>query len=401
MLPTLLILLLLALTTAAVLTVQLRRRHMQYWLPSFLSQEARRLTTPRPRTPIHVLLCIADHFEPTPGPEGTEAVAHWTRDYPTLLGNFRDSDGRTPRHTFFYPLDMYDEAHVDAIAHLCAQGFGEVEVHLHHDNDTATSLARRLNQGLDLLANRHNLLGRWPDGRPAYGFIHGNWALNNSRPDGRWCGVNDELSVLVSTGCFADFTLPSAPSPTQTRIINSIYYATSHPDCSKSHDHGTPLASAPQPNASLMLIQGPLRLHRRGLRPIVENACLQHSQPPTMDRLNQWIKAGIHVPTRPDLVFIKLHTHGSTPANRTVLLGDPMVHFHQDLAARAASDPSFKFHYVTAREMYNIAKAAESGSTLSVAELLDFQILPPRPNNTSNFLPITRKSAPVASQVGR
>ena len=44
-----------------------------------------------------------------------------------------------------------------------------------------------------------------------YAFIHGNWSLCNSRPDGRYCGVNNELDVLRETGCYADFTLPSAP----------------------------------------------------------------------------------------------------------------------------------------------------------------------------------------------
>ena len=81
----------------------------------------------------------------------------------------------------------------------------------------------------ELLADRHGLLARRRDtGELPYGFIHGNWALDNSRPDGRCCGVNNELAILRETGCYADFTLPSAPSPAQTAKINSIYYA-GHP----------------------------------------------------------------------------------------------------------------------------------------------------------------------------
>ena len=72
------------------------------------------------------------------------------------------------------------------------------------------------------MAERHGLLSRDRyTGEVGYGFIHGNWALDNSRPDGRMCGVDNELDVLRETGCYADFTLPSAPSPTQTRKINS------------------------------------------------------------------------------------------------------------------------------------------------------------------------------------
>ncbi|MEJ7636728.1 MAG: hypothetical protein WKF75_01760 [Singulisphaera sp.] len=60
--------------------------------------------------------------------------------------------------------------------------------------------------------------------------------------------VNNEIDVLRETGCYADFTLPSAPSPTQTRQINSIYYASDDPRRPKSHDRGSPSAAArPRP----------------------------------------------------------------------------------------------------------------------------------------------------------
>ena len=50
-----------------------------------------------------------------------------------------------------------------------------------------------------------------------FGFAPRNWALCNARRDGRWCGVNDELGVLRRTGCYADFTLPSATGEPVTR----------------------------------------------------------------------------------------------------------------------------------------------------------------------------------------
>jgi hypothetical protein len=78
--------------------------------------------------------------------------------------------------------------------------------------------------------------------RIAYGFVHGNWALCNSRPDGDWCGVNEELTVLAQTGCYADFTFPSAPSPTQPRMVNAVCgmrHAVCQPACRESR-HRTP-----------------------------------------------------------------------------------------------------------------------------------------------------------------
>src|SRR5439155_815789 len=147
----------------------------------------------------------------------------------------------------------------DALAGLCRAGYGEVEIHLHHDNDTAANLRRTLLNFKATLHEQHGLLGR--DRRTnevAYGFIHGNWALDNARSDGRWCGVNNELDVLRETGCYADFTLPSAPSPTQTHKINSIYYACDDPLRPLSHNTGRDVGTGAAPDKALLLIQGPL-----------------------------------------------------------------------------------------------------------------------------------------------
>jgi hypothetical protein len=356
----------------------LRVRGLDRCLVPYLLQ-ARRRHAIKNNDPVHVLICIADHFEPQWGNVSPEValgrVQHWVAHYPKCFARFRDSDGRPPRHTFFFPIDQYDADHVDSLAELCRQGFGEVEIHLHHDHDTASNLRQTLLHYTQLLTERHGLLSRPREGKQiAYGFIHGNWALDNARPDGRWCGVKNELDILRETGCFADFTLPSAPSATQTRKINSIYYARGIPGHCKSHDSGIDVGAAPAPQDSLMLIQGPLMLdwHRRR----IENACLQASQPPSMHRLDLWTRAGISVPSRPDWRFVKLHTHGAPEGNQRMLLGQPMLAFHANLALRAQDNPNFHFHYVTAREMYNLVRAAETGYQGVVAGVLDYELQP-------------------------
>jgi hypothetical protein len=230
------------------------------------------------------------------------------------------------------------------------------------------------------LASIHGLLPRDKrTGDVAYGFIHGNWALDNSRPDGRRCGVNNELEILRETGCYADFTMPSAPDPTQTRTINSIYYAVDDPIRPKSHDLGIPAGTGAVPSDALMLIQGPLVLDWRrrkwGLIPRIENGCIQGNQPATIERLDNWLMARVQVPTRPDWFFVKLHTHGAPESNQRVLLGEPMVRFHEDLARRARQDPNFQFHYVTAREMFNLVRAAEAGWQGTVADARDYELV--------------------------
>jgi hypothetical protein len=361
----------------------LRQRGMDRWLATYIAQAGKRGAPPAGK-PVHVLLCIADHYEPMVGRPSTEQAAqrveNWVSQYPRLFAGVRDSDGKPPQHTFFFPIDEYDAKHVDAIAGLCRAGYGEVEIHHHHDHDTAEALGKRLTSFVELFRDRHGVLPRdRRTGKAMYGFVHGNWALDNSRPDGRWCGVNNELDVLRETGCYADFTLPSAPSPTQTRKINSIYYAKDDPARPKSHDWGVDAGAGPRPADSLMLIQGPLLLNWRsrrfGIVPRIENACLQSSQPPTMARLNLWLRARVQVPQRPDWYFVKLHTHGALERNQAVLLGAPMVQFHADLAARASRDKNFHYHYVTAREMYNLAAAAEAGWQGSVEAARDFALI--------------------------
>lgn len=338
----------------------LRRRNMQNWIgPYVCSRPVRRRLAESP--PVEVLIAVCDHYEPecygASRETARERVARWVREYPQQFERFRDADGRPPQHTFFFPQDEYRPEYLDSLAGLCGRGFGDVDVHLHHDADSAESLREKLEGFRETLRERHGLLRADPaTGNIVYGFIHGNWALCNSRPDGRWCGVDQELTVLRETGCYADFTLPSAPSATQTSTINSIYYARDIPHRRKSHDSGirARVGDAP-PAASLLMIQGPLMLdwrHRKlGLLPRLENADIHAGRPATWERLQLWLQARVHVAGRPDVVFVKLHTHGCKDGNIDTWLAGDMQRFHQQLADAARSQPEFRFRYVTAWEM--------------------------------------------------
>jgi hypothetical protein len=208
---------------------------------------------------------VADHFEPANGGVSLEVqrqrVARWARDYPTLASEFADADGRPPQHTFFFPAEAYRSEHLDALAKISASGYGEVEVHLHHGHDTSAGLRSRLASFTTTLVERHGLLSRHADGSVAYAFIHGDWALDNGGLDASTCGVNDELTVLRETGCYADLTMPAVPNPAQSRVVNRIYYAQDDPDRPRSYDTGVPAGVNRRPPADgLLLIEGPLRI---------------------------------------------------------------------------------------------------------------------------------------------
>jgi hypothetical protein len=322
--------------------------------------------------PLRVFICVADHYDPKRARPSREIerqrVDRWMEGYPRSVAGLADSAGRAPQHTFFYPAEEYEPEHLDRLAELCQAGYGEVEVHLHHDNDTSERLRETLLTFTSALYERHGLLAKDAEGKIRYGFIHGNWALDNSRKDGRWCGVNDELTVLAETGCYADFTMPSAPADCQTRTINSIYYARDDCQRPKSHDRGVPARVGGRPPADgLLMIQGPLALNWRrrkwGVLPRLENGDLHGGHPPDEQRLRLWLRAGVGVVGRPEWRFVKLHTHGAQERNAAMLLGEPMRRFHESLAELARRQADFRYYYVTAREMADLVRQAEAGAT--------------------------------------
>ncbi len=365
------------------------------WLPGYV-----RSVLSRPRQhggPRHLFFCVTDHFEPRRGgipvEQAREFVRSWVTDYTESVRAFRDADGRLPQHTFFYPAEEYDPAVLDSLAGLCRKGLGEVEIHLHHRHDTAEGVRHTLEAFRDTLRKEHGLLGsdvlrREDAGGPGgggggcvrYGFIHGNWALCNSRPDGDWCGVNEELGILAATGCYADFTFPSAPSPTQARMVNAIYRACDIPGRPRSADSGVRVVVTGQKQAGrgLMLIQGPLALNWRrrkwGVLPRIENAELSGANPPTADRLRLWIAQQIGVGGMPDWVFVKVHTHGCVPPNRDVLLGSTMRDLHLTMQRDFNDGKLWQTHYVTAREIYNLVRAAEDGVSGEPGAWRDYMI---------------------------
>src|SRR5438477_9137111 len=93
---------------ALLFAVGVRQRRMDRWLVPYVLQTLRR-RSPRRGEPVHLILCVADHYEPNwnaSGPAEADArVGRWVREYPALFGDLRDSDGRPPQHTFFYPME--------------------------------------------------------------------------------------------------------------------------------------------------------------------------------------------------------------------------------------------------------------------------------------------------------
>jgi len=338
-------------------------RNAQLWLPGYLDS----LTSVKTPPPARVWLLIADHFEPFCKP-GNEAIAHkrvatWSEKWPAIAHRHRDSAGTPPCYTFFYPEEEYNPQLLDGLAEMTQAGIADVEVHLHHDGEGEQNFVDRISGFKEILSERHSLL-RKHNGTIVFGFIHGNWALDNSLPGGRWCGLNNEIALLRDIGCYADFTLPSAPSPAQTRTINTIYWASDDPLRPKSHDTGVPVRAGETSCGDLLMIPGPLTLNwssrKFGLLPRLETGELAASNPVTRQRVRLWLK---YAPRIGDDLFIKLFAHGARETNAAQLLErdlDLTFHLMRDECSRQGS----ALHYGSAWKMRNAIESARSPQKL-------------------------------------
>lgn len=359
------------------------------WLPSFATQRFSTRLTARGGS-AHLIIAVADHFEPSFVPEAPRTLApldiqearleRWCRELPKALSDHRDADGRPFRHTYFFPAEQYDAGLLQRLADHCRAGWGEVEIHLHHGvhaPDTSAATRAMLAGFRDRLVH-HGLLSSWDgDGRPRYAFVHGNWALANSS-GGRFCGVDDELAILAETGCYGDFTLPSAPDPAQTATVNTLYECTLPLSQRAAHRRGRRLTVGRAPTTFPLIMQGPLALDfsRTGARfviPRIENAEVSARRPITARRIAIWRRMAVTVRGRPDWVFIKLHCHGMDERDRDAMLGAGRAESLRAIEqfARGAGD---KLHFVTTREMANIALAACDGRDGSPGEYRDYRL---------------------------
>lgn len=325
-------------------------RNSKLWGPAYLRDRCSRLLDFA--KPSRVWLTIADHYEPLwqTGDEGLgrQRVLAWEMKWPEIAARHTDSIGNKPRYSFFFPEEEYRPQFLDPLAKLASQDIADVEVHIHHDGDTREKFIEKMSRFIETLHVRHGLLRRIND-KVAFGFIHGNWALDNSRPDGRWCGLNDEITILRDLGCYADFTMPSGDSPTQARTVNKIYWAKDDPARPKSYDTGIEVTPGSDREGDLLMITGPLGIRwAERLIPRMEYGEIAANDPPTEYRVRKWLDLAPRIGSD---IFIKLHTHGTQEKNSTLLLSGGLDKLFSSFSAECAHR-GLELRFASAWEMY-------------------------------------------------
>lgn len=333
--------------------------HADVWFPGYLRSVARAAGRPAPQ---RLWVAVTDHYEPfwKNKDEGlaAERVALWSRCWPEVARRHRDSAGRPPVWSFFYPEEEYRPALLDALARFREDGIGDVEIHIHHDGEGEAFFVDHMSRYCELLHSRHGLL-RKREGRLAFGFIHGNWSLDNSRPDGRWCGLNNELILLRQLGCYADFTMPCGPSPMQAGLMNSLYWAIDDPAKPKSYDSGQLLTpGVPPPANALMMIPGPfaIRLGKR-LKPKLEIGELAGPLPVDGSRVRAWFR---HAPVLGADQFLKLFAHGTQERHSGPFFQGMLDALFSALQAHAHAR-GMEIYFVSAWRMFLAVEEALAG----------------------------------------
>jgi len=340
---------------------------------------ARRIYEPGGQT--HLIFLVANHWEPGTGAQAIPRVEKWMNMARETGNALRDRDGMPFRHTNFYPAEQYERPLLEMLSGLQAEGFGEVEVHLHHGvdaPDTAENTRRVLEEFRDRLVEEHKCLSREGATSPVkYAFVHGNWALANSA-GGRWCGVDSEMKILAETGCYADFTLPSVPHQSQVSRINAIYTCGYPLADKKPHRSGPSVARGKEPTLPI-IFEGPLvfdwtrRIYSLPV-PRVDDGALAQNYALNLKRFKRWRNSRITVAGRPDWVFVKLYSHGFFDWDQDAMIGAQMRRFMNEVLELSEKTQEFSVYFASAREAFNMVIAAVDGHSGSPGRYRDYKL---------------------------
>ena len=329
-------------------------------------------------TPIDIIFSSVNRFDPIDAGDDpelqTSIIKQWAELYPAIINGVLDSDGYPPKNTWFCPADESLSEILHPLLNLCDNGFGEMEVMIDIGGEPAVQdinkLARIIEKyrhnGIPELENRNQTL---------------NFAIITAvkEPIAQIEEREKVRKVLTSSedlGGYADFTSP-VHSMIKRRKLNRIYDLSEQ---SRGPDKDE-VAKSPGENSRdpglFLNFPGPLffNYENYSLLPYMDNAEISSEKPFERKRVENWIKANVHVAGKPEWLFLRTSTRGAKPDIANMLLGDDGRQMYMQLVDKF-SYPDYRLHFVTAREAYNIAAAAIDGHGGNPNDYRDYKIKP-------------------------
>jgi hypothetical protein len=143
--------------------------------------------------------------------------------------------------------------------------------------------------------------------------------------------------------------MPSGDSPTQARLVNTIYHCKDDPNRPKSYDEGIPVTPGGGVEGDLLIISGPLGVRWRDRwLPRLETGELRYGNVATPYRVRRWVDIAPRIGAD---TFIKLYTHGAQERNSSVLLSD-VLESAFNLLVEEANRRGSSLYFVAAWQMY-------------------------------------------------
>ena len=163
-----------------------------------------------------------------------------------------------------------------------------------------------------------------------------------------------------------------------SRIRSSTRRTTTRPSSYQRYQNIHYVEVNQPPRDELMIIEGP------DAGPNIGVYSGNYEDWPSLFRMEGWVEQRVHVLGQDNWIFVKVHTHGCAgdlvlPNTWNCFFGSSMDTFYSEIERVYNDGRTCSLHYVSAREMYNIIKAAEAGMTGDPGTYRDF-VIPPYAN---------------------
>lgn len=366
--------LIIAIVFLLLIAIYVFKKNIHIWIIAYLARNIKFLFVKKDsKSTKDIMFIFVDHFELA---GKGERLSAWVNDYPRIVNKFTDWDGKRPQHTWFSALDLIDENELAEMKKLVDDGLGEVELHWHHSHKSSSDFEGDFFEGMEIFHKYGFMLPYKDNQHSCFSFIHGNWSLNNARGD-QFCGINNEIKILKKHGCYGDFTFPALFSKAQPKYVNQICY-TDENVSGKGYDLAREAeVGKKQEKSEFMIMQGPLAINYKDWRhkwhPTIEDGDINSNlTQSSKKRIDCWIRQNIHVKNNPDWIFVKVFCHGAQDYKS--LTSDSMIKMYEYLGSEYNDGVNYRLHYVTARESYNIIKAAEDGKVGNPNQYRDYEI---------------------------
>ncbi len=288
-----------------------------------------------------------------------------------LASDHTDSDSVHLKMTFALHSLYSDSVEFSILSQWCGDQSSELELLL----PCEVLKGRLFREALHRSVKRLNSLG-WA--RTIDAEIRLAVVRERCENEHEWISLQRQIRALKDIGCYADMSFPDIGIRDQPVRINTICYMSSV--ASDPFVDRMALRTGEVGIGDLVVIDGPLLIdwtdwrHRFG--PLVEDGRLTPMNPPDPCRAGSWIRANVHVIGQPNWIFAKLKIAEVSNVASVRKFREWLDRTLTYLETMYRDNEAYRLHYVTAREMYNISKAAEAGRTGDAGAFRNYIIAP-------------------------